>query len=322
MADKPQEKERPNELDLPGTKNEPTAEEKPILPNSPEENKTKEVSVPENPSSPKPGTSKEPEKKEIKRPDPADHFGDKVEALPADSKFFCRYTTIETIKLGRFNSLCFNVINNKNGHGIYIFPAAMMRLTNDLQVALTKVRNYEKDLREYEEATIGCNGLRPIKEEKNELDKEKEDSSDTHDRVILSESVISTYKQNKVILTVEKWEDGKSLGIYLKSLADLDNVGKYAVMKCCRFTTIDDGNALARFCVMMQNAHRGQKFGLANKHPANPDIEAINDEQLLFLASLADDNEEGKEKDSGNGDETAEAPPKAKVAKISAVKNE
>ena len=88
-----------------------------------------------------------------------------MEALPADSKFFCRYTTIETMRLGRFNSLCFNVINNRNGHGIYVFPAAMMRLTNDLQVALTKVRNYEKDLREYEEATYGCNAQVTEKDE-------------------------------------------------------------------------------------------------------------------------------------------------------------
>lgn len=259
-------------------------------------------------------TEKCSEKTERKRPDPADHFGDKMEALPADSKFFCRYTTIETMRLGRFNSLCFNVINNRNGHGIYVFPAAMMRLTNDLQVALTKVRNYEKDLREYEEATYGCNAQVTEKDER----KEKDDG-DTHDRVILSESIISTYKQNKVILTVEKWEDGKSLGIYLKSLADLDNVGKYDVMKCCRFTTMDDGNALARFCVMMQNAHKGQKFALTNVNPAKKDDEtAETDDQLMYLASMAD--ESGQEKnDEGAPPQEAEAadsPPPAKVAKL------
>lgn len=251
-----------------------------------------------------------------KRPNPADHFGDKVTSLPTDSKFFCRYTTIEPIKLGRFNSLCFNVINNNTGNGIYVFPGAMMRLTNDLQVALTKVRNYERDLREYEEATFGCKDANATEQSGDAASKPEDEAEtrgepQTHERVHLMESVISTYNQNKVILAVEKWEDGKSLGIYLKSLADLDNVGEYKVMKTCRFTTNDDGNALARFCVMMQNAYKGQKFTVTSTPPANTEAEKeAADDGLLYVASSADVIDDGHES------EKEYEPPSAKMARI------
>ena len=75
--------------------------------------------------------------------------------------------------------------------------------------------------------------------------------------------------------------------------------------------TNDDGNALARFCVMMQNAYKGQKFTVTSTPPANTEAEKeAADDGLLYVASSADVIDDGHES------EKEYEPPSAKMARI------